>query len=87
MKWIKSLSNDELNAYPSLWVMYASACLSLGQTVGVEEKLVSAEVALKNLEIEDKIQELFAHIAAIRATLAVTRHDINTIITQSNKAL
>ena len=46
LSWLESLSTTELDARPSLWVMYASAMLFVSQTTGVEEKLQAAEAAL-----------------------------------------
>ena len=54
---------------------------------GVEQKLQAAEAALQGAEPDDKTRDLVGHIAAIRATLAVTQHDVETIIAQSRRAL
>ena len=54
---------------------------------GVEEKLQAAEAALQGTEPDDKTRDLIGHIAAIRATLAVTQHEVETIIAQSRRAL
>jgi len=59
---------------------------------GVEQKLQAAEAALaaaapQGAEPDDKTQDLVGHIAAIRATLAVTQHQAETIIAQSHRAL
>ncbi|GAE32569.1 LuxR C-terminal-related transcriptional regulator [Halalkalibacter hemicellulosilyticus] len=87
LNWLESLSMKELDARPSLWVMYASALLSVGQVAGVEQKLVFAENALQDIEQDVKTLDLIGHIAAIRATLAVSKHQAETIIDESRRAL
>ena len=54
---------------------------------GVEQKLQAAEAALHGAEPDDKTRDLVGHIAALRATLAVTQHEVETIIAQSRRAL
>lgn len=87
LKWLDSLSIEELDAMPSMWVMYASALLMVGQLNGVELKLQAAEKALKGMEWGDQTKDLIGHIAAIRATLAVNNNQAETIITESLRAL
>ena len=88
LNWLESLPTTVLDARPSLWVMYASALLVIGQTTGVEQKLQAAEAALQGAEPDDKTRDLVGHIAAIRATLAVSSApDVETIIAQSRRAL
>jgi LuxR family maltose regulon positive regulatory protein len=87
LSWLESLPTTELDARPSLWVIYASALLFVSQTTGVEQKLQAAESALQDAELVDKTRDLVGHIASIRATLAVIQHDVETIITQSRRAL
>ncbi|AJY73548.1 LuxR C-terminal-related transcriptional regulator [Paenibacillus beijingensis] len=87
MNWLDSLPVEELDARPSLWVLYASALLMAGQMTGVEPKLQAAEKALEGAGLDDKIQDLIGHIAAIRATLAVSKHQAETIIAESRRAL
>lgn len=87
VNWLKSLPTTVLDAKPSLWVMYASALLMVGQLSGVEQKLQAAETALQGAVPGEKTQDLIGHIAAIRATMAVTQHQVETIMTQSHRAL
>ena len=87
LTWLESLSTTELDARPSLWVMYASSLLFVSQTTGVEEKLQAAEAALQGGAPDEKSRDLIGHIAAIRATLAVIQQDVETIIAQSRRAL
>jgi LuxR family maltose regulon positive regulatory protein len=92
LNWLESRPTTVLDARPSLWVMYASALLFVSEVAGVEQKLQAAEAALaaaapQGAEPDDKTQDLVGHIAAIRATLAVTQHQAETIIAQSHRAL
>src|SRR5262249_19281569 len=58
-----------------------------GQTTGVEEKLQAAEAALQGAEPDHKTQYLVGQIAAARATLALTRYQVEPMIAQSRRAL
>jgi LuxR family maltose regulon positive regulatory protein len=85
--WLESLPATVLDARPWLWVMYASALSMTGQLSGVEPKLQAAEAALHGAEPDDKTRNLVGHIAAIRALLAATQNQVETIIAQSRRAL
>lgn len=87
LNWLASLPTAVLDARPSLWVMYASVLLFANRVTGVEQKLHAAEAALQSVEPDDKTRDLVGHIASIRATLAVTQHQGETIIAQSRRAL
>jgi len=87
LNWLESLPTTVLDARPSLWVMYASATLTIGHVTGVEQKVQAAEAALQDAELDDKTRDLIGRIASIRATLAATQHQVETIITQSRRAL
>ena len=87
LRWLASLPAAALDARPSLWVTYASALLFISQVAGVEEKLQAAEAALRDVEPDARIRDLIGHIASIRATVAVTQHDAEAIIAQSQRSL
>ena len=93
LNWLESLPKTALDARPSLWVTYASTLLFGGQHTAVEQKLQAAEAALaaqaalQGAEPDDKTKDLVGRIASMRATLAVIQHDVETIITQSRRAL
>ncbi len=87
LDWLESLPTTVLNARPWLWVRYASLLVVNGQTTGVEEKLQAAEAALQGAEPDDATRDLVGQIAAIRATLAITRYDVETVLAQSRRAL
>ncbi|AWX54908.1 LuxR family transcriptional regulator [Brevibacillus brevis] len=87
LNWLESLPNTELDARPALWVMYASALLMTGQMTGVEPKLLATEEALQGLEPEVSSRDTLGHIAAIRATLAVSKHQSEIIMAEAKLAL
>ncbi|HEX8228102.1 MAG TPA: LuxR C-terminal-related transcriptional regulator [Chloroflexia bacterium] len=85
--WLESLPAAVKNARPSLWWRHGSLLLVVGQTTGVEETLQAAENALQGTEVDDQTRYLVGQIAAARATLAITRYDVETLLTQSHRAL
>jgi LuxR family maltose regulon positive regulatory protein len=87
LNWLESLPTAVLDARPSLWVTYASALSVAGQNTRVEPKLQAAEAALSGAEPDNKTRNLIGHIAAIRALLAATQYQVETIIAQSRRAL
>ncbi|WP_256756911.1 LuxR C-terminal-related transcriptional regulator [Cohnella sp. WQ 127256] len=87
MKWLESQPTTVLNARPMLWVTYASVLLFNSQLTGVEQKLQAAEAALQGIEPDDKINDVVGHIASVRATVAVSQHDVDNILVQSRRAL
>jgi LuxR family maltose regulon positive regulatory protein len=87
LNWLKSLPTEVLDARPALWTAYASAALATGQANDAEEKLRAAESALEGVPLNGKTRDLVGRIAAIRATLAVSRFEIDAIIAQSHRAL
>jgi LuxR family maltose regulon positive regulatory protein len=87
LNWLASLPTAVLDARPALWVRYASVLLVTGQTTGVEEKLLAAEAALQGAEPDDTTQDLLGQTAAIRATLALARYQVEPMLAQSCRAL
>ncbi|WP_129677063.1 LuxR C-terminal-related transcriptional regulator [Candidatus Chloroploca sp. Khr17] len=87
LRWLASLPTPALDAHPALWVTYASALLFVQQVAGVEAKLTAAEAVLPDTPSDPDLRDLIGHIAVIRATLAVTRHDAETIMVQAHRAL
>ncbi len=85
--WLASLPASVLNAWPLLWTTYASVLLVSGQQTGVEGKLQAAEAALQGVEPDDKTRDIIGRVAAIRATLALSQYQVETVIAQSHRAL
>jgi LuxR family maltose regulon positive regulatory protein len=90
LDWLESLPTMELDARPSLWWMYAWLLVN-GQSTGVEEKLQAAEAALQpalqGTKSGDKTDPLIGQIATARAVLALTRYQVEEMLTQSRRAL
>jgi LuxR family maltose regulon positive regulatory protein len=87
-RWLDALPEAEFRARPSLWVTYASALTMTGRLHdNIEEILQAAETALQNAAADDKTNDLLGQIAAIRAMLAVPKNQVETIITESHRAL
>ncbi|HET9905567.1 MAG TPA: LuxR C-terminal-related transcriptional regulator [Anaerolineales bacterium] len=91
LEWLDSLPDETLNSRPSLWWRHAALLLINGQTIGVGEKLQAAELALsatlQGTEPDEKTRNLIGQIASARATLALTRYDVQGMLTQSSRAL
>src|SRR5947208_2011569 len=87
LNWLESLPKTVLDARPSLWWRYGSLLLVNGQTTGVEEKLQAAEAALQGSEADDRTRNLVGQMAAARATLALTRYQVEPMLVQSRRAL
>jgi len=87
LNWLESLPTTILDARPSLWVTFASTLVFAGRTSSIEKKLQAAEAGLQGAEPDDKIQDLLGQIATLRAMMAVIKHQIETITTQSRHAL
>jgi LuxR family maltose regulon positive regulatory protein len=91
LDWLDSLPIEVLNARPSLWWRHAALLLINGQTTGVGEKLDAAEAALaailQGAEPDEETRTLIGQIAAARSTLALTRYDVEGMLTQSHRAL
>ncbi|MBL8079840.1 MAG: hypothetical protein JNM55_17870 [Anaerolineales bacterium] len=87
LNWLTSLPESILDDSPSLWVTYASVLLFVGQNSAAEPKLQAAEAAIAKAEPDDEMRDLIGRIAAMRATMAVVRNDLDIIIRQSQRAL
>jgi len=88
VNWLESLPTTAVDARPSLWVTYATALFFSGRHTAVEQKLQAAEAALSDSpEPDERSRDLVGRIASIRATLAIIRHDAETIVAQSRRAL
>jgi LuxR family maltose regulon positive regulatory protein len=85
--WLESLPARVLDARPSLWVTYASSLMMAGKPGRVEAKLKAAEAALHGAEPYGQSRNLVGHIAAVRALVAASRSDAETMIAQSRRAL
>ncbi len=87
LDWMNSLAPAVLEAHPALLVRFASLILVKGQTTGVEEKLYTAEVLLREAEPEERTRDLLGQIATARATLATNQYQVDAMLLQSRRAL
>jgi LuxR family maltose regulon positive regulatory protein len=87
LHWLESLPTTVLDARPSLWVTYAQVLLASGQTTSIEPKLQAAERALQDAQTDDRTRDLVGRIASVRAMLALSQNQVETIIAQSRRAL
>jgi len=92
LNWLESLPKTVLNAQPALWWKQASLLLSMGKTIGVEEKLQATEAALADTifpdaELDDITRNLIGKIAVARSTLAHLQVQIETTFVQARRAL
>jgi LuxR family maltose regulon positive regulatory protein len=68
-------------------VTYASALNLTAHPTEAEQKLQAAEVALQGVDPDDQTNNIVGHIAAVRAMMAVGQHQLETIISESRRAL
>jgi LuxR family transcriptional regulator, maltose regulon positive regulatory protein len=87
LSWLETLPTTALDERPILWVMYAGALTTAGQTSGAEQKLQAAEAALQGAELDIETRDMLGRIANIRATLAFMQYQPDIAIVQANLAL
>jgi LuxR family transcriptional regulator, maltose regulon positive regulatory protein len=87
LNWLRALPKAALDERPLLWVLYAGALTTAGQTTGVEPKLKAAEAALQSAELDVETRDILGRIANNRATLAITQYQADTAIAQAQRAL
>jgi LuxR family maltose regulon positive regulatory protein len=87
LNWLESLPTKALDERPMLWVMFAGALTTAGQTSGVEQKLKAAEDALQGAELDIDTRDILGRIANNRATLAFIQYQPDTAIVQALRAL
>lgn len=87
LDWLESLPKVVLDTRPSLIATHASLLLVSGQTDGVEEKLNAAEDALQHIKPNDRTHNLIGQIAVSRATLALTRYQMDITVAEARRAL
>ncbi len=89
LNWLDSLPSAVLDARPWLWLRSAGLMLVNGQTTGVEAKLQATERGLQSTALlaDEAKQHMRGRMAVARATLALTRYDVDTMLAQSRYAL
>ncbi|MEI8133109.1 MAG: LuxR C-terminal-related transcriptional regulator, partial [Leptolinea sp.] len=84
--WLGTLPKEVLDVRPSLWVKYASATMLSGDPLAVEQKLLAAEAGMRSVTPDDKSRDLEGQIAGLRALVAASQNDLETIMIQSRRA-
>lgn len=87
LDWLDALPKHVLDARPALWWRSAALSLIVGITTGVQEKLQAAEEGLQGAPLTNETRNLIGRIATARATLALTRYDVENILIHSRRAL
>jgi LuxR family transcriptional regulator, maltose regulon positive regulatory protein len=87
LRWLESLPETVVERYPALYLMHASALLFAGRLERIPDLVARCEAAFAALEHDPVARDVLGRIASIRATLAVSQHDANTIETQAQRAL
>lgn len=87
LHWLENLPRAVLDSRPSLWVTYGAATMISGHPSLVEPKLLAAEILLRDCKEDDRVRDLIGQIAALRALVAASKNNVETIIAQSNRAL
>ena len=87
LHWLESLPTADLDARPSLWLIYAWALWVAHKSSLVEEILQAAEAALQDVEEDEETRNLVGQIAALRAMLAANEYKAEKMIAQSRRAL
>jgi LuxR family transcriptional regulator, maltose regulon positive regulatory protein len=87
LAWLESLPATIMDAKPALLIRHASLLLVNGQNTGVGEMLEAAENTLQSSEPDATNRNLIGRIAVARATLALTRYDPVTMLSQARRAL
>lgn len=85
--WLDTLEKSVLDNYPILWTTYASVTLAPEKATETQGMLLAAEAALKSKKQDEETKDQLGRIAAIRATIAVPRRQVDVIVRESERAL
>lgn len=85
IEWLTGLPAEIKDSRPSLWVKSATFPLMAGQTQGVEERLRSAESALRGREAGNAY--LLGQIAMARSALAISRYRMEEAKSHARRSL
>jgi LuxR family transcriptional regulator, maltose regulon positive regulatory protein len=83
---LQGLSNSVLDRHPRLWVMLAWSLMISGYPNQMAVKLEAAVQALQHCDDDEATQDLWGQIAALKAWVAVARHDVPTIHAEVQRA-
>ena len=83
---LQCLSNAVLDSHPRLWVMLAWSLLISGYPKQMAVKLQAAEAALQRWPGTDATTDLWGQIAALKAWVAVAKHDVPAVHAEAAQA-
>lgn len=91
LNWLDTLPAPVLDARPLLRVRSVTLALMAWRVAGLEGKLLAADAAvataLERSPLDARARDLSGQLACARATLALTRYDSQTMLTQARRAL
>ena len=85
--WLSNLTHATLNTHPFLWVAFSWSLLFAGHPGTLEEKLSSAEAAMRDAPQDASTTDTSGQIAVLRAWLAVYRNEAEAIYAYASRAL
>jgi LuxR family transcriptional regulator, maltose regulon positive regulatory protein len=87
LRWLEGLPQAVAERLPELYLMHASALLFAGRLERIPELVDKCEAVFSQRAQDPITRDLLGRAASIRATLAVSQHDADTIDTQARRAL
>ncbi len=84
---LQGLSNSVLDKHPRLWVMLAWSLMVSGYPDQMAVKLQGAELALQRCVDDDATRDLWGQVAALKAWVAVAKHDVPSIYVEAQRAV
>ena len=83
---LQALPHSVLDRHPRLWVMLAWSLMIAGYPHQMALKLQAAEAALQRCAGDAAITDLWGQVAALKAWVAVAKHDVPAIHAEAQKA-
>ena len=83
---LQELPNSVLDSHPRLWVMLAWSLMISGYPDQMAVKLQGAVAALQRCADGPDIRDLWGQVAALKAWVAVAKHDVPSIHTEAQEA-
>jgi LuxR family maltose regulon positive regulatory protein len=87
LRWIEKIPEAVLHQRPHLCVIYAWVLMASGQTAKAEQQIQAAEEVVPSGEPDPDLKDLLGQMAAVRATIAANRRQVEPTIQYSQRAL
>lgn len=84
---LQGLPNKVLDSHPCLWVMLCWSLMISGYPTQMAVKLQGAEDALQRCADNPDTRDLWGQVAALKAWVAVAKHDVPSIHTEAQRAI